>query len=143
MTLLNEVYYKGTNFSAIANENARHLEVYFMYNWLIGSKERTKEDDTSNQFWKSRNIPPQETVFVCAPENTHFKNWHDFQEDKIVSSIDVPLYLIQKAQNKHIVDLMEVSIGIELKECIYVIREGFYDESMGFTLSVNNDSNII
>ena len=143
LTLLNEVYYKGTNFSAIANENARHLEVYFMYNWLIGSKERTKEDDTSNQFWKSRNIPPQETVFVCAPENTHFKNWHDFQEDKIVSSIDVPLYLIQKAQNKHIVDLMEVSIGIELKECIYVIREGFYDESMGFTLSVNNDSNII
>ena len=140
LAMLNEVYFKETNFSAIARKNARHLEEYFMYNWLIGSKERTKEDDVSSQFWKSRDILPQETVFVRAPEKPNFKNWHDFQEYKIYFSIEVPLYLVQKALKNHIVDIYDASIGIDCNESIYVIREGFYTDSLGFTVSVNNNS---
>ena len=143
LTILNEVYQKETEFSVKACENAKHLEEYFMYNWLIGSKERTKEDDTSNQFWKSRDIPPQETVFVCEPENAHFKNWHEFQEFKIATSIEIPVYLIQKAKKSHLLDSMEISIGFDYRDCIFVIREGFYDKDFGFTVSVNNDSNFL
>lgn len=140
LALLNEVYYKGTNFSAIANENARHLEEYFMWNWLIGSKERTKEDDTSNQFWKSRDILPQESVYVMKPDNLHFKNWHDFQEYKLVSSIEIPSYLLQKAIKQHIVDSCEMSIGFEQNETIFIIRKGFYDDILGFSFPINNSN---
>lgn len=143
LALLNKVYYKGANFNVKARENAKHLEECFMFNWLIGSKERTKEDDTSNQFWKSRDILPQESVYILKPDNPHFKNWHDFQEYKILSSIEIPSYLIQKAKKKHIVDSVEISIGIDDKECIYVIRYGFYNETHGFSLSINNDSNFL
>lgn len=140
--LLNRIYNEDVSFSIKARENAKHLEEYFMLNWLIGSKEMTKEDDTSNQFWKSRDIPAQETVFVSKPQSTYFKNWHDFQEYKVSMSIEIPLYLIQKALKQHIIDVVNVSIGTEeeQKETIYVIREGFYTTFLGFTLNVNNDS---
>lgn len=140
LALLNKVYYKGTNFNIIARENAKHLEEYFMFNWLIGSKERAKEDDTSNQFWRSRDILPQESVYVIKPNNLHFKNWHDFQEYEILSSIEIPLYLVQKAQKNHIVDSVGISIGLDYTEYINVIRDGFYNGTQGFSLSVNNDS---
>ena len=143
LVLLNNVYYKNSDFDVKSRENAKHLEEYFMFKWLIGSKERTKEDDTSNQFWKSRDILPQESVFVMKPGNPHFKNWHDFQEYKILSSMDIPSFLIQKAQKSHIVDSVEISIGIDSKEYIYVIREGFYNETFGLTISINNGSNFL
>lgn len=140
--LLNRIYNEDVSFSIKARENAKHLEEYFMLNWLIGSKEMTKEDDTSNQFWKSRDIPAQETVFVSKPQSTYFKNWHDFQEYKVSMSIEIPLYLIQKALKQHIIDVVNVSIGTEeeQKETIYVIRKGFYTTFLGFTLNVSNDS---
>lgn len=143
LILINEVYQKGTCFSAIARENARHLEEYFVYNWLIGSKERAKEDDTSNQFWKSRNILPQESVFIQKPPSVIFANWHDFQEFKLLSAFELPLYLIQTAQKKHIIDAIDIFIGEESKDSIYVVREGFYDAELGFTLSLNNNSNFL
>ena len=141
LDLLNKVYHESSAFSAKADQNAKNLEAYFMYNWLIGSKERTKEDDTSNQFWRSRDIPPQESVFVCKPPSLYFKNWHDFQEYKLSTSIEIPLYLIQKGLRQHIFDVIKVPIGTEgQKEGIYVIREGFYNKTLGLTLNVNNDS---
>ncbi len=143
LALLNKIYNKGTDFNVKAHKNAKHLEEYFMFNWLIGSKERTKEDDTSNQFWKSRDILPQESVYVMKPDNSYFKNWHEFEEYKILSSIDIPLYLIQKAQKSHIVDSVEISIGLDYTECINVIRDGFYNETQGLSLSINNDSNFL
>ena len=136
LTLLNEVYNQGTNFSAIAHENAMHLEQYFIYNWLIGSKERTKEDDTSNQFWKSRNIPPQEIVFVCAPENSHFKNWHDFQEYKIEKSIEIPNYMVKNHDGDFYPCL--VTIGMYEKENILIMREGVYNPTIGYKGNKSN-----
>lgn len=136
LTLLNEVYYKGTNFSAIANENARHLEEYFMYNWLIGSKERTKEDDTSNQFWKSRNIPLQEIVFVCAPEISHFKNWHDFQEYKIEKSVEIPNYMVKN--NNGDFYPFPVTIGMDDKDTLLIMREDVYNSTMGYKGNKSN-----
>ncbi len=127
---LNEVYQKETTFSAIAYENAKHLEEYFMYNWLIGSRERSKEDDTANQFWKSRNIQPQETVYVCEPDNPHFKNWHDFQEYKMAKSIEIPNYLTKK--NKADFYLFPVTIGLDLKDEIFIVQEGVYNHYMGY-----------
>lgn len=145
LALLNRVYSENTSFSIKARENAMHLEEYFMYNWLIGSREMVNEDDTSNQFWKSRDIPPQDSVFVCKPQSTYFKSWHNFQEYKVSTSIEIPLYLIQKALKQHIIDIVNVSIGTdeEQKVSLNVIREGFYNKALGFTLRINNDSNFL
>lgn len=140
LDLLNKVYCKGTVYSAKARENAKHLEEYFMYNWLIGSMERVKEDDCSNQFWSSRDIPPQDSIFVRKPNNRYFKNWHDFQEYKIESSIDVPLYIIQSALKNHILDVYDIFIGFEHNERIYIVREGFYSKDFGLMSDVNAES---
>lgn len=138
--LINDVYSANLALSVKAKENAKHLEEYFMCNWLIGSKERTKEDDMSSQFWKSRDSPPQESLFARKPSAPYFKNWHEFNEYKLSCSIEVPLYMAQKACKCHVVDSMEVSIGQEQKETILVIREGFYNMHFGFTLSINESN---
>lgn len=141
LSMLNDVYASNTVFSIKSEDNAKHLEDYFMCNWLIGSKERAKEDDASSQFWKSRDIPPQESLFVCKTPTSFFKNWHEFNEFKLSYSIEVPLYVAQEAGKNHLVDSMEISIGQqERRERILVIREGFYDGNYGFTLLVNEST---
>ena len=132
LILLNKVYHKETNFSVKASDNADTLELLFKCNWLIGSKEIIKEDDTSNQSWKSRDILPQETVFVCKPENTHFKNWHDFQEYKIEKSLEIPFYFIEKYKADFNSDYLSVTIGMDMEEKIVIMQEGVYNSVMGY-----------
>lgn len=138
LVLLNNVYYKNSDFDVKALENAKHLEEYFMFNWLIGSKERTKEDDTSNQFWKSRDILPHESVFVQKPDNPHFKNWHDFQEYKIEKSIEIPFYFLEEYKADFNSDLLSVTIGMDIEEKIMIMQEDVYNSVMGYIPQKSN-----
>src|SRR5690606_7930859 len=70
--LLNIIYATESDFSIKAITNAKNLKEYFKYNWLITSKEITEKDDERTNFWTSRNIPPQEAVFVQNPESLYF-----------------------------------------------------------------------
>lgn len=138
--ILNDVYAEKQQYSTKALSNARKLEESFTYNWLIGPKGVSEQDDTDTDFWQSRDIMPQDSVFVSKPDNSHFAHWREFQEWKISTSIELPLYMIKKGIEKaHTIDPIEVSIGYNDKQTIYVIREGFYDSNKGIDFRINDD----
>lgn len=128
--LLNEVYPVQNEFSSKAILNAKNLKDYFKINWLIRSKQTVKDDDTEVNFWASRNIPPHETVFVIKPEKKYFNNYLEYQSWKLENAVELPVYLLKKAQKKFFIDQDEILIKDE-KETILVIRDGFYGFEKG------------
>lgn len=133
--LLNFIYKVQNEFSAKSISNAKNLKDYFKFNWLITSKQISQKDDNEVSFWSSRNIPPQETVYIKMPDHTYFNNHLAFQSWKLGNSIELPLYMIDKAKKNHVIDLKEVWITDE-KVNILVIREGFYSYEKGIQLNL-------
>lgn len=130
VAMLNQVYAIEASFSPKAISNARNLKEYFQYNWLINTMQKPATDDTETNFWKSRDIAPQDTVYVSKPESLHFYNYLDFQNWKLKNSLELPVYLIKKGEKLSMIDLKKVNIRDET-ETIYVIREGFYNNRKG------------
>ena len=133
VSLLNHVYAVQDSFSPKAINNAKSLKEYFSWNWLINPKQITATDDTDTNFWRSRNIAPQDTVFVEKPTSKFFYNYFGFQNWKLNNSLELPVYLIEKGKKLHMIDLVRIRIK-EDYENIYVIREGFYDKQKGVCL---------
>jgi len=133
VNLLNQVYPVQDSFSPKAIINAKSLKEYFLWNWLINPKQMTVTDDTNTNFWRSRNIAPQDMVFVTKPESNYFYNYLSFQNWKLSNSLELPVYLIEKIKKLHMIDLETIWIN-DNKENIYVIREGFYNKEKGIAL---------
>jgi CRISPR-associated endonuclease/helicase Cas3 len=128
--LLNHVYALENSFSPKAISNAKSLKEYFSWNWLINPKQVSATDDTDTNFWRSRNIAPQDTVFVQRPESKFFNNYFEFQGWKLQNSVELPIYLIEKGKKQNMIETKEVWIKDE-KEIITVIRTGFYNFEKG------------
>lgn len=133
--LLNKVYSKSSEFSARAIENANNLKDYFMYNWLIGSKEIVQADDDSTNFWSSRNIPPQGSVFITDEETLSFRSYSHFNEWKLSNAIEVPIYLIEQGIKKYgtIRKIDNVRIDDEENITIYA-QVGCYNKGNGLNI---------
>lgn len=135
--MLNEVYLMQTEYSPAAVTNSKNLKEYFKCNWLITSKQISEIDDTGLNFWKSRNIDRQETVFVAQPNSKYFFNYLNFQEWKIENSVELPIYIIEKGKKNNMIDLVKIIVKDE-EELIYVIREGFYSFEKGIYFNLEN-----
>ncbi len=133
--ILNDVYEVQSEFSALALSNAKNLKEYYKNNWLINSKQISNKDDSGVNFWKSRDIPPQETVFVSIPENKYFSNYLGYQDWKLKNGLELPIYLIDKGKKNFVIDLMEVVVKEDM-EHLFVIREGFYTIEKGVDLNI-------
>ena len=133
VNFLNYVYSVQDTFSSKAINNAKSLKEYFSWNWLINPKQITANDDTDTNFWRSRNIAPQDTVFVEKPTSKFFYNYFSFQNWKLNNSLELPLYLIEKGKKLHMIDLVQIKIK-EDYESFNVIREGFYNKIDGVQL---------
>jgi CRISPR-associated endonuclease/helicase Cas3 len=134
VNLINQVYEQNNTFSPKAINNARDLKEYFSLNWLINSKQMPNSDDTEINFWKSRNIDAQSTVFVQKPPTFFFHNYLEYQSWKIEYSIELPVYLIEKGRRQYMVDLMKIRYGDEIEQ-IYVVRDGFYQYEKGVSFA--------
>ncbi len=128
--LLNEVYAKQQSLSSKAISNAKSLRESFSWNWLFNPIHCTLTDDTVTNFWKSRNIAPQDTVYVEKPLSNGYYNYISFQGWKLKNSIELPVYLIEKGLKLCIIDQIKVRIKEDI-EMVYVIRSGFYDKEYG------------
>lgn len=137
VNLLNQVYSIQNSFSPKAINNAKSLKEYFSWNWLINPMQDSATDDTDTNFWRSRNIAPQDTVFVKEPKSKFFYNYFDFQNWKLQHSLELPIYLINKGLKQHKIDVKKISIKDNI-EFIYIIREGFYDNIKGVTFMEDN-----
>lgn len=135
--MLNIIYNEQTSFSPKAISNANSLKEYFSWNWLIASKQMSGTDDISTNFWKSRNIEPQDIVFVTSPDSKFFSNYLEFQSWKLQSSIELPIYLIEKGQKQHMIEIQKIHIKEDV-EFIHVVREGFYAIEKGISFSESN-----
>jgi CRISPR-associated endonuclease/helicase Cas3 len=127
VSLLNHVYAVQDSFSPKAINNAKYLKEYFSWNWLINPTQIAATDDADTNFWRSRNIAPQDSVFVEKPISNTFYNYFSFQNWKLKNSLELPVYLIEKGKKLHMIDLQKIRIKGEY-EIIYVIREGFMEE---------------
>ena len=128
--LLNEVYAKQQSLSSKAISNAKSLRESFSWNWLFNPIHCTLTDDTVTNFWKSRNIAPQDTVYIEKPLSNSYYNYISFQGWKLKNSIELPVYLIEKGLKLCIIDQIKVRIKEDI-EMVYVIRSGFYDKEYG------------
>jgi len=137
VNLLNHVYATQNSFTPKAINNAKHLKEYFSLNWLINPKQIPATDDNETNFWRSRNIAPQDTVFIQKPESIFFYNYFDFQSWKLQNSVELPVYLIEKGKNLNMIDSYTIWIKDE-KECIQVIRNGFYNFEKGASFIEDN-----
>lgn len=131
VSMINRVYSSETIFSTKAITNANSLKQYFRYNWLISPKQRISEEDTDTNYWRSRDIAPNDTVFVSKPEKKYY-NYLSFQSWKLNASIELPVYLIERGIKSHMIDIINVIINNE-EENLYVIRDGFYNKEKGVT----------
>lgn len=139
VTLLNHVYSIQDSFSAKALANANSLKEYFSWNWLINSKQISKPDDSDTNFWKSRNIAPQDTVYVQKPKSKFFYDYFAFQKWKIENSLELPIYLIEKGKKQNKIDLIKIWFK-DKEEFIYVVREGFYNGNEGINFTEDDQN---
>lgn len=128
--LLNSIYSMGTTFSPNAKRNAKKLKELFITNWLINPMQNSTVDDIDTNDWKSRDIPPQDTLYVEKPENKYFSSYFEFQEWKIYNSVEVPLYLIEKYDKANMLDTEKIHVNDE-KWVIKIIKEGYYTFEKG------------
>lgn len=128
--MLNQVYPSNREYSPKSISNAKYLREYFMINWLINPKQKSDIDDTDINYWKSRDITTQDTVFVQKPDMSYFTNFMEFQNWKIYNSIELPVYLIERGRKQHKIDIIKIHVREETT-IIYVIREGFYNNEIG------------
>jgi CRISPR-associated endonuclease/helicase Cas3 len=136
--MLNHVYDSIRNYSVKSITNAKLLKDYFTTNWLINPKQILDKDDTEANFWKSRDIAANDTVFVSKPKLTHYLNYMDFQCWKIYNSIDIPIYMIKKMIKAHIIDSIKVIVCEDIQN-LFIIREGFYNKEMGIEFPDENN----
>jgi CRISPR-associated endonuclease/helicase Cas3 len=140
LSLINTIYSQNQTFTALAKDNARKLKDSFRCNWLINPMQKTAEDDTDTNQWKSRNIDAQDSVYTERPQTNYFRNYLEFQSWKLNVAIEIPVYLIKKYHQEHIIDPLSVRIG-EDEQGIFVLREGFYDFEKG--ISITNEDQFI
>lgn len=131
--MVNEVYPSFEALSVQSENNATLLKEKFVSNWVILPLEQSKEDDTDNQEWKSRNIAGNESVFVEFPETDNFQYWQDFQEFKIENSVDISSYLIKSGLKKN--KLIAKTIKIQNDEHLIYIATNAYNFDYGLQLS--------
>lgn len=134
--MVNEVYPSFESLSLQSEHNATLLKKKFVSNWVILPLEQSKEDDTDNQEWKSRNIVGNESVFVEFPETDSFRYWQDFQEFKIENAIDISSYLIKNGfKNKK---LTKKDIRVSGEEMTIYIATNAYNFDCGLQMSLDS-----
>lgn len=130
--LLNTVYSNETKFSSRAIANAKNLKEYFKNNWLISPMQQSSEFNTDTNYWKSRDIAPNDIVYISQPDEKSLLNYFSFQNWKLSNSIELPKYLIEEGIRKNMIDIKRYRVfNDEEIQLLYVIREGFYDKYRG------------
>lgn len=136
--LINIIYDK-IDLSQNAIQNAKKLDELFSNNWLIGSIEITKEDDSSTAIWKSRNIDDGITVFTEFPSVDNFQYYTDFLDYKLTYGIDVFPYLVQKGKKNGSLLSKEIVLHDEKKTIYIAANKDVYNPKCGLQLDKGAD----
>src|SRR5699024_9573902 len=117
VNLVDQVYADVQEFSALAEDNAKKLKEHVVTNWLILPRQKTELEDNDTNFWRSRSIAAQTTIFTKYPDEP-FNSWLDFQSYKIEHGVDCSNYLINKGLQNGVIFSSKIQIG-DLEEPIF------------------------
>jgi len=156
---VNQLYPSARKIEPLVRINQRALEDCIVLNWLILPAEQVEKingvepDDDHTKDWKSRDIPPQVTVYAIqelvesGEFNQYFPNKSKFREFQLRHGLQCYVYEFNHAVEAQIVELMTFQIGEESQEQVFVLRPEFYNSKMGLLidkeLSSKDDEDII
>ena len=76
--------------------NRKRLEQHLKEDWLIVNAQQFDEDAESTEEWRSRDIPPSETVLTCCP--ARFESYAAYRAFEQEHGVSVPAYQIEVGQ---------------------------------------------
>lgn len=144
--LVNQIYPSARKVEPHVMLNQRALENCVMLNWLIAPAEQVESasevepDDDHTKEWKSRDIPPQITVYTIQDAiesgefNQYFQNRSKFREFQLRHGLQCYVYEFNRAVEAQIVEPMTFQIGEEAQEQVFVVRPEFYNSEIGLHL---------
>lgn len=96
---VNALYPQPPDFRGSPHTNQMELIQLMKQNWMIVPDTQSDEEESKVSYkWKSRHIPPQETVCVKTPED--FDNYHEYQRFVLEHGVSCPLWMIEKELRK-------------------------------------------
>lgn len=139
---VNDLYPEQMKFESKAKTNCDELKRAMRTNWLIVQGQYTNEDDGKAGTWKSRDIPPQETIFVTLPEWAEydgddkkvypFGSWEDFRAYQLEYGISCPIYLTKKGKELNQLIPFKYQIGDDKEEkTLWITSLGVYRSDTG------------
>jgi len=136
--LVNEVYPTIEKELPHIKVNKRALEKCITTNWLILPVENVENDDDNTKDWCSRDIPPQKTIFANYKESLvwkegikTFRNMSQRREFEIRHGIKCHNYEFNDAVKKDLVEKVSFTIGEELNEDLFLVKEEHYNSEIG------------
>ncbi len=122
--------------------NRQALEDCIALNWLLLPKEWSQEDDDHTKDWRSRDIPPQVTVYAdyetsAQDWNQWFPNWSRWREFQLRHGIPCYVYEFKRAEEIGCLEKVTFVIGDsdrrEDKEEAWLVKPQFYNPKTGLT----------
>lgn len=138
---VNCVYSEMQNPSHETRHNQRELEKLLIANWLIVQKAEIEADDDQTKNWQSRNIPPQQEVFIHegnvsvmnGEDDLFFSSWGAFREWKSQHVIGVRSYEVKTAVDNRMLESVSVPVGEDIEK-IFVAKPDCYSFERGLIL---------
>ena len=130
LNILNKIY---SNYTILqkSKDNANMLIKYFKTNWIINPMQSTDDDDVDVNYWKSRNITPQDAVYITEPKNDRFINYSEFFSWKLNNQVMTYDYLIEKGLKNNQIKTKDIYIN-NILNTIYITN--IYDNDKGLIL---------
>jgi CRISPR-associated endonuclease/helicase Cas3 len=127
-------------------KNQDMLEKSLITNWLIVQAAEANDNDEGTAVWRSRNIPPQQTVyvevendaFISGESEPPFRSWGRFREWEQQHAIQVLSYECKEAIQIGTLEKRKTSIGDDEEE-ILVARKQCYTLERGLRLTSQED----
>jgi CRISPR-associated endonuclease/helicase Cas3 len=144
---VNGLYPSHSEFENKIKQNRDKLKGLMNHNWMIVSGQHTDQDEVSvTGHWKSRDIPPQETVFIEMPESGQqydgkdrkaypFHSWDEFRTFQLEFGISCPVYMTEKAKKFNQLIPFQYTIGDDqIPNTLWIVAPGIYKPETGLAL---------
>jgi CRISPR-associated endonuclease/helicase Cas3 len=147
---VNNLYREQPDFTSKIEQNCDRLKDLMKLNWMIVSNQHADEDQvTVSGEWKSRDMPPQKTVFIVPPGSDAaqdgedgnvyvFKSWDAFRGYELEFGISCPDYLERMGKERKQLYTLYFRIGDDKGKndihTILILIEGIYTPETGLAL---------
>lgn len=147
---VNKLYREQPDFTSKIEQNCDRLKDLMKLNWMIVSNQHADEEQvTVSGDWKSRDIPPQKTVFVVPPgsdaaqdgddDNVYtFKSWDAYRGYELEFGISCPDYLERMGNERKQLYPLRFRVGDNRGKhdmhTILVLSDGIYTPETGLAL---------